>query len=88
MAEKVDINGTNFFDAAKGAGYGGSSMSAMLQGTKVPEGKVAHFVELHIEQVPQTDDGSGLNPQATGPYIIWQSHVCFGSSALQHDRRW
>ena len=55
LTEKVDINGTNFFDAAKGAGYGGSSMAAMLEGTKVPEGQVAHFVELHIEQVWQSD---------------------------------
>jgi hypothetical protein len=47
----VDVNGTNFYEAAKGAGYGGESMRAMLEGTKMQHDKVAKFVELHIEQV-------------------------------------
>jgi hypothetical protein len=31
-------------------GYGGISTQEMLDATRVPEGAVSHFVELHIEQ--------------------------------------
>lgn len=51
LASIPDINGTNFLEAANAAGYGGSDMAAMLAGTRVPEGRISHFVELHIEQV-------------------------------------
>jgi len=52
VTKVLDINGTNFFEAANGAGYGGSSIASMLEGTLVPKGRVSHFVELHIEQGP------------------------------------
>jgi hypothetical protein len=51
LAGITDINGTNFLEAANAAGYGGPDMATMLKGTRVAEGQVSHFVELHIEQV-------------------------------------
>jgi len=63
-AEKLravrDVNGSNFHEAARSVGYGGASMESMLEGTRVPEGRVSHFVELHIEQGPLLEQ-SGTN---------------------------
>eukprot|EP00873_Tetraselmis_striata_P033169 jgi/Tetstr1/453433/TSEL_040415.t1 len=61
LASIPDINGTNFLEAANAAGYGGSDMAAMLAGTRVPEGRISHFVELHIEQGPNLEnDGTNI----------------------------
>ncbi|KAK9799814.1 hypothetical protein WJX73_002530 [Symbiochloris irregularis] len=49
---KLDENGTSFAEAAKAAGYGGKHHKDILKSTKVGDGKIAAFVELHIEQGP------------------------------------
>eukprot|EP00193_Tetraselmis_chui_P016322 CAMPEP_0177776746 /NCGR_PEP_ID=MMETSP0491_2-20121128/14890_1 /TAXON_ID=63592 /ORGANISM="Tetraselmis chuii, Strain PLY429" /LENGTH=428 /DNA_ID=CAMNT_0019295583 /DNA_START=282 /DNA_END=1568 /DNA_ORIENTATION=+ len=56
LAGITDINGTNFLEAANAAGYGGPDMATMLKGTRVAEGQVSHFVELHIEQGPNLEN--------------------------------
>jgi len=52
LDSKLDENGTSFVEAANAVGYGGSDHADMLTRTKLPEGAVDYFVELHIEQGP------------------------------------
>ncbi|CAL8463817.1 g3351 [Coccomyxa elongata] len=52
LDEKLDVNGTSFQAASTAAGYGGASHQEILEGTRIKEGAVAAFVELHIEQGP------------------------------------
>ena len=63
LTKIVDVNGTNFFEAANSVGYGGKSIDEMLKGTLVPKGRVSHFVELHIEQVRNPPPHAYCSPE-------------------------
>lgn len=59
LSKKLDANGTGFLAAANAAGYGGSSYRDLLARTLVRNDKrqrIAHFVELHIEQGEQASE--------------------------------
>ncbi|KAG2439474.1 hypothetical protein HXX76_004828 [Chlamydomonas incerta] len=52
LESKLDSGGRHFLQVANEVGYGGASTQDMLDATRVAEGAVSHFVELHIEQGP------------------------------------
>ncbi|PNW82164.1 hypothetical protein CHLRE_06g276700v5 [Chlamydomonas reinhardtii] len=52
LESKLDSGGRHFLQVANEVGYGGVSTQDMLAATRVAEGAVSHFVELHIEQGP------------------------------------
>lgn len=52
LEDKKDENGMTFLEAANAVGYGGKSNQEILDKTRVKQGEVDYFVELHIEQGP------------------------------------
>ncbi|KAG2501988.1 hypothetical protein HYH03_000484 [Edaphochlamys debaryana] len=52
LESKLDSQGRHFLQVANEVGYGAASTSDMLAATRLKEGQVDYFVELHIEQGP------------------------------------
>lgn len=77
LTSVLDQNGTSFMEAGKAAGYSMSDTQEVLNNVRERASRIAHFVELHIEQ--------GVNAESLLPVSVGGSRaVCRTVSRSYH----